>query len=70
MIVTIDITFLWDGIQITDPFMDETARFEVVPTEYYIAEEGEMVIIYLNGTEILLNYDGFNELIALLGEAC
>lgn len=27
--------FLWDGIWITDPTMDETGRFEVDPKEYY-----------------------------------
>ena len=27
--------FLWDGIWITDPTMDETGRFSVDPKEYY-----------------------------------
>ena len=27
--------FLFNGIWITDPFMDETGRFSVDPKEYY-----------------------------------
>lgn len=29
------ISFLWDGISIFNPFVDETARFEVDPVKYY-----------------------------------
>ena len=63
MLVQLDIAFLWDGIHITNPQMDETGRFEVVPSEHYVSKDGEMVVVYINGREILLNYDGFNELI-------
>ena len=62
MLVMLNVTFLWEGIHITNPLMEETGRFEVVPSEHYVAEEGEMVVIYINNAEILLNYDGFNAL--------
>lgn len=62
------IEFDIDGMRISEPTMDSTGRYHVLPSEEYIAQEGEMVPVYLNGTEILLNFDGFNELMALLDE--
>jgi len=29
------ITFTYEGVEITDPTMDESGRFEVNPIEYY-----------------------------------
>ena len=33
--------FLFNGIWITDPFMDETGRFSVDPKEYYGVDVNE-----------------------------
>jgi len=68
-----NITFEHQGFMITDPTVDLTGRFAIDPIETYgikvddkdqvLPGEEEMKVVYVNGHEVLLNYDGFNAIL-------
>ena len=72
----VNFTFEHEGTLITNPFMDESGRLKVNPLEYYgipIGPDGMpsddqelMVEIFINGKDILVNFDGFNEILRSL----
>lgn len=61
----LDVKILSKGQVIDDITMDETGRF-MVNTEYYMLAEHSMEIVYINGVEVLLNYDGYNEIVKMM----
>ncbi len=72
----VNFTFEHHGTLITNPFLDETGRFSVNPLEYYgiktgldgePSEDQELMLeVFINGGAILVNWDGFNEILRSL----